>query len=174
MKPDGEDVSILVPEPERTLTPRIWMLAALAVLLVLGVAALATFRRSPANTAEIRNADAYAAHLPISGIQLSEATNGTGGKATYVDGTVANTGDRTLTGAVLQVTFATADGTPPQRETLPLMLVRTREPYVDLEPVSSAPIRPSEERDFRLIFESVPANWDVKPPTIQVVHADLR
>ena len=174
MKLDGKDVSILAPEAERTLTPRIWALAAFAVLLVLGIAAVATLRRSPARTGEIRSADAYAVHLQISGLELSEATNGTGGKAIYVDGTLANTGSSTLTGALVQVAFASNDGSPPQRETLPLTLVRTREPYVDLQPVSSSPIWPGEHREFRLIFESVPANWDVKPPSIQVVHADLR
>ena len=105
---------------------------------------------------------------------MNEATNGTGGKLTYVDGTIGNTGSRTLTGATVQVTFGTEDGSPPHRETLPLSLIRTRIPYVDLQPVSAAPIAPGTTREFRLIFEAVPANWDVKPPLIQVVHADLR
>ena len=107
-------------------------------------------------------------------MQLSEATNGTGGKATYVDGSIRNTGGQTLTGALVQVTFVTVDGSPARHETLPLALVRTRIPYVDLQPVSASPLLAGQQRDFRLIFESVPANWDVKLPQIQVVHADLK
>lgn len=174
MSDTGNPVSLLPPEPERTLSLRTWGIAALAVVLALGIAAVATLRRTPANTGAARAADAYAANLPVSGITMTEATNGAGGKLTYVDGTIGNTGSKTVTGATVQVTFATSDGSPPYRETLPLPLIRTRVPYVDLQPISAAPIAPGSQGDFRLIFETVPANWDVKPPLIQVVHTVLR
>lgn len=174
MAANDKGMAFLPPEPERTLSARTWAVAALAILLVLGIAAVATLRTGSGNTGEIRAADPYADHLPIRDIQLSEATNGTGGKATYVDGTIDNTGTKTLTGALVQVTFTAVDGTTPHRETVPLTLVRTRVPYVDLQPVSAAPVGPSRRREFRLIFESVPENWDVKPPMILLVHADLK
>ncbi|MGI4853505.1 MAG: DUF2393 family protein [Janthinobacterium lividum] len=174
MVPSRKEMALLPPETSSPLGVRTWSLAALAVLLVLGVAAVATLRHSPGNTGQIRGADPYAASLPITGVQMSEATNGTGGKATYVDGTVANIGSKTLAGATVQVTFATADGSPPRREVLPLSIVRTRVPYVDLQPISAEPILPNQKREFRLIFESVPQNWNVQPPSIQVVHADLK
>lgn len=174
MAADGNPAPFSTQEPERTVSTQTWIIAAVAVLLVAAVAAIATLRRSPANTGAPFAPDAYAASLPITGISMSEATNGAGGKATYVDGTVANTGTRTLTGAEVQVTFATSDGSAPHRETVPMALVRTRVPYVDLQPVAADPIRPGDHRDFRLIFESVPANWDVQPPSILVVHTDLR
>lgn len=174
MEPDRKEVAFLPPEVAPAVSARTWALAALAMLLLLGVAAIATLRHSPANTGEVRGVDPYAGNMPITGVQLSEATNGTGGKTTYVDGTIANTGDRVLTGALLQVTFRTAEGTAAHREILPLALVRTRVPYVDLQPVSSEPVLPSQHREFRLIFDSVPETWDVKPPAIQVVHADVR
>ncbi len=173
MELGSKDVRLLSPEPERTLSARTWAVATLAVLVLLGVATIATLRRSTSNTGEIRRADPYAAKLSITGVQMSEATNGTGGKATYVEGSIVNIGDKVVTAVLVQVTFATTEGTP-YRETLPLCIIRTRLPYVDLQPISASPILPSQTRDFRLIFESVPANWDVKPPAIQVVHADLR
>ena len=150
-----------------------WLLAAAAVLLVLLIAAVATLRRSPANAGSALSADPAAAQLPISDRSMSEATNGAGGKSTYLDGTITNNTGRTLTGATVQVTFAAADGTAPHRETTPLMLVRTRVPYVDLQMISAAPIKPGDHRDFRLIFESVPAKWDVQPPVIVVTRAEL-
>ena len=174
MSDTGNPVSLLPPEPERTLSLRTWGIAAVAVVLALGIAAVATLRRAPADAGAVRSADAYAGNLPISGITMNEATNGAGGKLTYVDGTIANTGPKTVTAATVQVTFATTDGTPPHRETLPLALIRTRVPYVDLQPISAAPIGPGSQGEFRLIFESVPDDWDVKPPLIQVVHVDLR
>ncbi len=174
MADSGNPVSFLPPEPERTLSLRTWGIAALAVVLALAIAAVATLRRAPVDTGAARAADPYASNLPISGIEMNEATNGAGGKLTYVDGTIGNTGAKTVTAATVQVTFGTEDGSPPHRETLPLSLIRTRIPYVDLQPISSAPIAPGTKQEFRLIFETVPANWDVKPPLIQVVHADLR
>lgn len=174
MAADGHQTPFLAPEPEPTVSMQTWIIAAVAVLVVVAVAAVATLRRTPANTGAPLAPDAYAANLPITDVTMSEATNGTGGKATYVDGTVTNTGSRTVTAADVQVTFATSDGTAPHRETVPMAFVRTRVPYVDLQPVSADPMKSGEHRDFRLIFEAVPANWDVKPPSILVVHTALR
>ena len=148
--------------------------AAGAVLLVLVVVALATLRRAPVNAGAAVAPDAYANRLAIGGVSLSEATNGGGGKVTYVDGTVKNTGDKVVSAATVQVTFASEDGSAPQRQTVPLTLIRTRVPYVDLEPVSAEPLKPGDSREFRLIFETVPAAWDTKPPEIRLVGSETR
>jgi hypothetical protein len=63
---------------------------------------------------------------------------------------------------------------PPQLETLPLSLIRTREPYVDTQSVASAPMKPGEERDFRLIFESIPANWNMQMPEIRIIQVGTK
>ncbi len=174
MSERGDPLQLMPAEPNRVISSRTWIIAATAILL-LGVAAiLTTLHRAPAATSAEQGEDAYAASLPISNVTMAEATNGAGGKSVYVDGTVANTGARTLTGASLQVTFAVADGSVPYRETVPLQLIRTREPYVDLQSVSAAPLGPGQSRDFRLIFESIPAHWDVKPPAIHIVRTSLR
>jgi hypothetical protein len=34
-------------------------------------------------------------------------------------------------------------------------LIRARDPYVDVEPVSASPLKPGGEQDFRLIFDGV-------------------
>jgi hypothetical protein len=147
------------------------MIAGLAVALAVGIAAVATRHRGGSDTGVARAAAAYAANLPITNLSMTEATNGTGGKATYVDGTIHNTGSQTVSASNVQVSFATTDGTEPHRETVPVALIRTREPYVDLEPMSADPIKPGEAKDFRLIFEQVPDNWNVQPPAITVVFA---
>ena len=164
-------------EPDRApgISNRVLFAAAAVVLLLVAVIAVATLRREPVNSNIEQPPDAYATHLPISGITLSEATNGAGGKVTYVEGTVQNTGTRTLFGANVQVTFNAADGSPALRQVVPLTLVRTRQPYVDLQSIAAQPIKPGEAREFRLIFESVPPNWSTDQPLgIRVVHADLR
>jgi len=49
-----------------------------------------------------------------------------------------------------------------------------REPYIDVEPVSQAPIAPGAGADFRLIFDGVTADWDGAYPEIRVVHVDAK
>ena len=109
-------------------------------------------------------ADPYAAKLPITGLQMSEATSFSGAKVTYIDGQIANNGDRTLTAITVQVGFHSDVGQFAQRLALPLSLIRTREPYVDTQPVSAAPIEPGQSRDFRLIFELFPRTGTSKFP----------
>ena len=62
---------------------------------------------------------------------MSESTNLAGGKVTYLDGHIANTGPRTVTGITVQVLFRDFAHEVTQNETQPLKLIRTREPYVD-------------------------------------------
>ena len=116
--------------------------------------------------------DAYAASLPITGLVMSESGNLAGGKVTYVDGHIANTGNRTVTGISVQVLFRTFAHEVAQNETQPLKFIRTRSPYVDLEPVSAAPLKPGDGQDFRLIFDRVTPDWDGAYPEIRGVRVE--
>ena len=148
--------------------------AAAAILIGIMVALGVATHRQQANPNAVQPLDPYAGRLTLSGITLSEATSGTGGKITYVDGTVSNTGERTVTGATVQVSFARTDGSGPIRYLVPVQLIRTHEPYVDTQPISAAPIPPGQQREFRLIFESIPDTWNVQSPEIRLVHTDLK
>jgi hypothetical protein len=105
---------------------------------------------------------------------MSESSNLAGGKVTYLDGHIANTGTRTVTGITAQVLFRTFAHEVAQNETQPIKLIRTREPYVDLEPVSAAPLTPGASADFRLIFDAVNPDWDGAYPEIRIVHVDAK
>ena len=87
---------------------------------------------------------------------------------------IKNTGDQTVSGVTVQVLFRNDEAMPPQMETVPLSLIRTREPYVDTQPVSAAPLKPGDEREFRLIFESIPGNWNMQMPEIHVMRVDTK
>ena len=119
-------------------------------------------------------ADPYAANLPVSDLKMSESGNLAGGKVTYLDGHIANKGDRTLTGIAVQVLFRNSAQEVAQNETQLLKFIRTRDPYVDIEPVSAAPLRPGEERDFRLIFDAVTPDWDGAYPQLRILHVQGR
>jgi hypothetical protein len=105
---------------------------------------------------------------------MSESSNLAGGKVTYLDGHIANTGARTVTGIKVQVLFRTFAREVAQNETLPLRLIRTRQPYVDLEPVSAAPLAPGDQRDFRIIFDRVSPDWDGAYPEIRILHVETK
>jgi hypothetical protein len=92
-----------------------------------------------------------------------------GGQNTYIDGQVTNRGQETITGITVQVAFHGFTQPIAQKNTMPLTLIRTREPYVDTEPVNMAPILPGQTRDFRLIFDNVPQDWNQNYPEIRVI-----
>ena len=158
---------------------RNWLPLGIAVAVVLIGAAIAIFAvehgRSKPTIAPINaSADPYAANLPITNLALSESANLAGGKVTYVDGHIANKGSQTVTGISVQVLFRDPAHEVAQNETQPLKLIRTREPYVDLEPVSDAPLKPGDERDFRLIFDPVTPDWDGAYPQLRILHVQAK
>jgi hypothetical protein len=150
-----------------------WGVAGLAVLVVIAVL-LMMGRHKAAAPNTVQPLAAYAASLPLSQLTMSESTSLSGGKSTFVDGHIQNTGNQTVTGITVQVLFRNDEGMPPQIETLPLSLIRTREPYIDTQSVGSAPLKPGDEREFRLIFESIPANWNTQMPEIRIIQVNTK
>lgn len=125
---------------------------------------------APVNAA----ADPYAANLPLTDLKMSESGNLAGGKVTYVDGHIVNKGSRTVTGITVQVLFRNPAHEVAQNEAQALKIIRTREPYVDVEPVAATPLKPGEERDFRLIFDTVTPDWDGAYPQLRILHVQFQ
>ncbi len=151
-------------------------IAAGVVVVVLAVVVFVMERhKSKASVAPVSAAaDAYAGSLPINGVAMSESGNLAGGKVTYLDGHIANKGNRTVTGITVQVLFRNAAQEVAQNETQQMKLIRTRDPYVDLEPVSAAPLKPGDLQDFRLIFDAVTPDWDGAYPQIRILHVQTQ
>jgi hypothetical protein len=171
----------LVPSAARPTEPeqRNWLplvIAAVVVIVIAGAVVLLLGRGKPASSVTPISAapDAYAASLPITGLQMSESSNLAGGKVTYLDGHIANKGSRTVTGITVQVLFRNFAHEVAQNETQPMKLIRIRDPYVDLEPVSAAPLAPGAEADFRLIFDAVSPDWDGAYPEVRVLHVETK
>lgn len=151
-----------------------WGVAGLVVLAVILGLVFATRHKSQAPTNTIQPLAAYSAELPLSQLAMSESTSLSGGKSTFIDGHIQNAGSQTVSGVTAQVIFRNDEAMPPQVETLPLSLIRVREPYVDIQPISVAPLKPGDERDFRLIFESIPGNWNTQMPEIHIISVDTK
>jgi hypothetical protein len=165
--------------PSTQTAERNWLPLAIAAAIVLIVAGVAIFSlehgKKTVTVSPITAApDAYAASLPITNLAMSESANLAGGKVTYIDGHIANQGNRIVTGITVQILFHTFAHEVAQNETQPLKLIRMREPYVDLEPVSAAPLAPGASQDFRLIFDAVSPDWDGNYPEIRVLHVDTK
>jgi hypothetical protein len=153
-----------------------WIIAGVVVVVVLGLILVSSHRERAAQQAENASQapDPYAGQLSIGNLQMSEAANFAGGKVTYVDGTIANKGDKTVTGVNVVVTFKNDIGEPPQKIPMPLRLIRTREPYVDIEPVSAEPLKPGDTHEFRLIFDHVSPTWNQQYPAVEAIRVQLR
>jgi hypothetical protein len=113
-------------------------------------------------------ADAYAAKLAISDVNMSAAENLLGGETTYIEGKVSNTGDRIVTGATVEVTFKNSLNEVVQRQTEPLWIVQRREPAVDVASLAVSPMKPGETREFRLSFERISADWNRQFPDLRI------
>jgi hypothetical protein len=165
-------------KPERNWLPLI--LAAAVVLLVAAVAILSLEhgRNHGSNAVSVTPLgaplDPYATSLALTRLAMSESGNLAGGKVTYLDGQIANSGARTVTSVTVQVLFRSYAHEVAQNETQHLKLIRVREPYIDVEPLSAAPLKPGDQHDFRLIFDAVSPDWDGALPEIRILRVETK
>ena len=152
-----------VEEPD---TSRRTILVAIAVIVVLvGIVAVVLREKPKPPTPP----PPYAASLKISDLKLSQAQNFVGATVTYVDGTLSNTGDKTVTHVSVRVTFKDMYGQIAQVEELPIKVLRTNVPYPDTADLSLMPLPPGENSKFRLIFEHLSDQWNQGQPDLRII-----
>jgi Protein of unknown function (DUF2393) len=140
------------------------------VLVVVGIIALAT-RGSPRSTAI---AHPYAANLKLSDLKMSAAENFVGASVTYVDGTITNTGAKTVTHTIVHVAFKNSLGEVAQAEDVPLHVLQTTGPYPDAVDLSLSPLAPGQGKPFRLTFEHISSDWNQAYPDLQVIDVSVK
>jgi hypothetical protein len=171
---DGARLFDSKPDDQPNYPVAAWGAAVLVVLAVVGALVYMGRTKPAAPPSTLQPADPYASSLALSQFAMSESANLTGGKLTYLDGHVSNTGSRTVTGVMVQVVFQNDEALAPQIDTVPLTLIRMKDPYVDTQPVSANPLKPGDDREFRLTFETVPDNWNQQMPELRVIRAELK
>ncbi|MES2220670.1 MAG: DUF2393 family protein [Acidobacteriota bacterium] len=154
---------------ERNWVP--WIVALVVICFGLG---LAYWLGRPTSNSNGNGVDPYAKNVVLNHVQVSQASNFAGDQLTYVDGTILNRGNRTITSMTLQAAFPNETGDAPQILQAPLGLVRSREPYLDTQPISAAPLPPGKSQDFRLVFDNVSPMWNQAPPALQIVDIATR
>ena len=117
------------------------ILSALAlVIVVVGIAAF--LLRTDSKIAN--RPSPYAANIKFSDLKMSAAENFVGSTVTYLDGTVTNTGDKTVSHAMVNVSFKDSLGQVVQAEDVPLRILQTSGPYPEAVDLSVAPLAPAQ------------------------------
>ena len=155
-------------EPDHS---RRFIIVAIAVVVGLAVVA-AMLLREPVKPAP--KISPYAAKLRISDIKMSQAQNFVGASVTYVDGNIANLGDKIVAHVVVRVTFKDSYGQVAQIEDVPIKLLQTSGPYPDTVGLAAEPLAPGQTKTFRLIFEHVSEQWNQAVPELKITDATLK
>jgi hypothetical protein len=120
------------------------------------------------------NSHPYAVNIRFSDPKMSAAENFVGATVRYLDGTVTNAGNQSVTRVVVEVTFKDSMGQLAQRETLPLRVLQTSGPYPDAVDLSVSPLAPGQSKPFRLTFEGISSQWNQEYPGLKVVDLTVK
>ena len=142
---------------------------AAVVVIMVGLAFLLRESPKPAKTAS-----PYIANLKLSDFKMSAAENFIGGTVNYIDGTISNAGDKTVTHAVVEVVFNDSMGQVAQREEMPLQVIRSNGAYTEPVDLSISPLAPGQSEPYRLTFDSISAQWNRQYPQIRVTDVTTK
>jgi hypothetical protein len=146
-----------------------------AVLIVVVGVLIWLYARTAKPHASSQLAEApYASNLNISDLHLSTAKNFVGGEVTYLEGKIANTGTSLLTGAQVQAVFRNSLGEVVDQPVVTLQVQTTNLGQSDFVPLSQSPLTPNQQREFRLTFEHISADWNMGFPELRVVGATTK
>jgi hypothetical protein len=167
--------SLIQPNPNPATEPsesslRPILVGIIVVGIVVGVLALILRSEQPKPLAP----PAYAASLKFSDLKTSAAQNFAGTTVSYLDGTITNNGDKTVTHAIAQITFKDEMGQIAQRDELPLRVLRTGGLYDEAVDLTLSPLAPGQSKPFRLTFDSISAQWNHVYPDLQITQVSLK
>ncbi len=149
------------------------MIIMIAVVVVIGIAlAAALLLRQPPKA--VTAPSPYIAKLKLSDFKMSAAENFIGATVSYIDGTIANTGDKTVTHVMVEVTFLDSMGQLAGREPLPLRVVRTNGAYLEPVDLNVAPLAPGQSMPFRLTFDSISTQWNHQYPDLTITDVTVK
>ena len=163
---------LIQPSPvaeERDTSKRTILIAITVVVAAAGVVAL-VLRESPKTAS---GPPPYAANLKFGDLKMSQAQNFVGATVTYVDGTLTNNGAKTVSHAVVQVTFKDLYGQVAQIESVPVKVLQTSGPYLDTVELAVSPLAPGQSKQFRLIFEHLSGQWNQAYPDLQITNVTV-
>jgi hypothetical protein len=157
-------------EESSGLRPVLIALAVIAAVVVLVFA----LSRSGNRSATRPEVPAYASNLQVRDLRLSTAENFMGGHVTYVEGKIANLGDKSLTGAQVETVFRNTLGEVVDQQEQPLRIEAAPLGHQDWLALSGAPLGPGGIASFRLTFEHISADWNQGYPELKFTSVQTK
>src|SRR5215471_12494969 len=148
------------------------IIVAAVVVVIAVMLGLAFLLRQPPK--QVVPPSPYIAQLKLSDFKMSAEENFVGATVSYIDGTITNTGDKTVTRVVVQVNFQDSMGQLAQREELPLRVIRSNGAYNEPVDLNAAPLGPGKSEPFRLTFDSISTQWNHQYPDIKVTDVTAK
>lgn len=153
-----------------------WLGLGIGAVIIIGVIAYLIYSSrtapnqyaKPITVAQSAPEDPYAAKVEIKDVKMAQAQNILGGTMTYLEAKITNRGDKTITGASVEVTFRNSLNQVVQREAQQLMIITQREPAMDIVAVNNSPLKPGDSKDFQLTFEHISADWNRQYPELRL------
>jgi hypothetical protein len=164
---------LIEPSPipaERDTSTRSIVIAIVVIVVIAAIVAIALRQRPKVQP----RPPAYAANLKFSDLKMSQAQNFVGATVTYLDGTLNNIGDKTVTHMIVQVTFSDSYNQVAQIESVPIRILQTAGPYDDTADLSQSPLAPGQNKRFRLIFEHVSEQWNQAYPELKITDVTTK
>lgn len=159
------------PASEERDSSRLTIVIAIAVVVGIAITAALLLRSQPRAAS---GPPPYAANLKLSDFKMSAAENFVGHTISYVDGTITNSGDKTVIHIMVRVNFKDDMGQLAQREDVPMQVLKTDGPYPEAVDFSVSPLAPGQGKPFRLTFESISAQWNHQVPEIRVTDVSIK
>jgi hypothetical protein len=148
--------------------PVVLIVGAVAMIVLIGVVYLAS-RYAPASATAPDQPlpmgaaeQAYAPQIQFQEMKVGRATNFLNQEATFVFGTTANTGPRSIRQIEVTLEF---------HDVFQQVVLRDKQ---RLFSPTAVPLAPNDKRDFQLTYDSMPAQWNQAPPTVQVTGLVLQ
>jgi hypothetical protein len=105
---------------------------------------------------------AYAPRIQFQGIQMAHSTNFLNQEFTFVAATIVNGGDRAIAGLQVSIEF---------HDQFNQTVLRDEEIIL---PPAGQPLPAGQMRDFQVILERIPSDWNRQYPAIRVVGLVLQ
>jgi hypothetical protein len=144
-------------------------IAGAVIVLILGAGAAWLIRRSqPTGIAAAtklpfgQQEQSYAPRIQFQGIQMAHSTNFLNQEFTFVAGTIVNNGDRAVVGLQVVIEF---------HDQFNQTVLRDSEIIL---PPTALPLPSGQMRDFQVILERIPSDWNRQYPSIRVTGLVLK
>jgi hypothetical protein len=149
------------------------LIAVAAIAVVIGI--VYALSRSPGGSrGASQGAPLYAANLQVQDLRLSTAENFVGGRVTYLEGKMANNGDKSVTGAQLETVFRNTLGEVVDRQEQPVRVEAAPLGHQDWVSLNVSPLGPGRVASFRLTFEHISADWNQGYPELKFTSVQTK